>query len=119
VETRLEGPPLHRISVDRVLSIVQAAQHKGASLNADAFDRALLLLGDMPGVRADSGNTAGIAALTNSLDGTVAIAIHSLPSVSSSGKGCQSTVTDHGKHCPLPAGSNPIDGKPQPPKGMA
>ena len=47
---QLEGqPPLH-IKLDTVLSIFDARQKKGALLNADALDRALLLADDLPGV---------------------------------------------------------------------
>lgn len=47
--TRFEGKP-SRIATERLLPIVEAAQAKGAPLNADALDRALLLLNDLPGV---------------------------------------------------------------------
>ena len=46
---RIEGAT-QRASNRRLQGIVDAAQHPGAPLNADALDRALLLIGDLPGV---------------------------------------------------------------------
>lgn len=51
---RIEGEPPRRLSLDRVRAMVAAAQAQGAPLNANAIDRALLLINDMPGVRVAS-----------------------------------------------------------------
>ena len=48
-EVRIEGST-QRASNSRLQGIVDAAQRPGAPLNADALDRALLLMGDLPGV---------------------------------------------------------------------
>jgi hemolysin activation/secretion protein len=42
-----------RISATRVQQMVDAAQRPGKPVSADALDRALLLIGDLPGVRAN------------------------------------------------------------------
>lgn len=55
--TRLSGPAPTRVDADRIDRFVQAAQPVGAPLNADALDRAILLIDDLPGVSA-SGNLA-------------------------------------------------------------
>lgn len=47
---RFEGAPPGRVPAERLRPIVQAAQPSGQYLNADALDRALLLLQDVPGV---------------------------------------------------------------------
>lgn len=47
---RLEGNPPLRLKLEHVLATVEAAQPKGAPLNAEKLDRALLLLDDLPGV---------------------------------------------------------------------
>jgi len=54
---RTLGAAPSRIGLDRVLKFVDAAQPVGQPLNADAMDRALLLIDDLPGVGA-SGNLA-------------------------------------------------------------
>jgi hemolysin activation/secretion protein len=51
-DVRLDGPRPSRIAPERLLPFVHSAQPKGAMLNAPALDRALLLLGDMPGITA-------------------------------------------------------------------
>jgi hemolysin activation/secretion protein len=48
-----------RASNGRLTGIVDAAQRPGAPLNADALDRALLLIGDLPGVAATGSLTEG------------------------------------------------------------
>ncbi len=47
---RLEESAVQRLSPDRVLAMIDAAQPAGAPLNADALDRALRLADDLPGV---------------------------------------------------------------------
>ncbi len=46
----LEGSPPLRLSPSAALGMIESAQTKGASLNADAIERALLLIDDLPGV---------------------------------------------------------------------
>ena len=48
--TRTEGDASRRIPEATILRMVQAQQPAGAPLKADALDRALLLIGDLPGV---------------------------------------------------------------------
>jgi hemolysin activation/secretion protein len=48
-----------RVSAARIESIVDAAQGPGLPVNADALDRALLLIGDLPGVSASGRLTEG------------------------------------------------------------
>jgi hemolysin activation/secretion protein len=48
---RVEGKREH-VSVAQVASIVDAAQAPGAPVNANALDRGLLLIGDLPGIAA-------------------------------------------------------------------
>ena len=55
---RIEGST-QRASNGRLRGIVDAAQRPGAALNADALDRALLLIGDLPGVVATGSLTEG------------------------------------------------------------
>jgi hemolysin activation/secretion protein len=47
---RVEGQTL--VSAARIERIVQKAEAQGSAVNADALDRALLLIGDLPGVSA-------------------------------------------------------------------
>ena len=47
----VEGNPRH-VSAGQMQRIVGASQTRGAPVNADALDRALLLIGDLPGVTA-------------------------------------------------------------------
>lgn len=54
---RVEGRPPLRMPLARILAVVEASQARGAPLNADAIDRALLLIDDFPGVTA-GGNLA-------------------------------------------------------------
>lgn len=49
-QVRMEGTAPTRVPFDRLVSIVGAAQPHGAALKAQAMDRALLLLDDMPGI---------------------------------------------------------------------
>ncbi|NHZ33416.1 ShlB/FhaC/HecB family hemolysin secretion/activation protein [Massilia rubra] len=59
-EVRLDGgAAAARIAPQRLIAMVDAAQSKGALLNADALDRALLLLGDLPGVTVTGSLSAG------------------------------------------------------------
>ena len=46
----IEAEKLERISLDRLKAVVDRAQTAGQPLNAEALDRALLLLSDLPGV---------------------------------------------------------------------
>ena len=55
---RIDGST-QRASNGRLTRIVLAAQKPGASLNADALDRALLLIGDLPGVVATGSLSEG------------------------------------------------------------
>jgi hemolysin activation/secretion protein len=48
-EVHVEGAPT-RVSVARLRSVVEASQPIGAPVNGDSLDRALLLIGDFPGV---------------------------------------------------------------------
>jgi hemolysin activation/secretion protein len=48
---RLEGEPT-RVSAARLTAVVESAQPPGALVNGDALDRALLLIDDLPGIRA-------------------------------------------------------------------
>ena len=56
-KTRLEGVPPSRLTAGRAEATIAAAQPAGQPLNANALDRAMLLLDDLPGV-AVSGNLA-------------------------------------------------------------
>lgn len=47
---RLEGPPPRRIDGERIRATVARAQPEGTDANTDRLDRALLLLGDLPGL---------------------------------------------------------------------
>lgn len=47
---QLEGNPPVRVEAERLLETIAAVHPKGAPLNADKLDRALLLLDDLPGV---------------------------------------------------------------------
>ncbi|PWC54645.1 hypothetical protein TSO221_07420 [Azospirillum sp. TSO22-1] len=47
---RLEGPPANRIDTDRIRATIERAQPEGTAANTDRLDRALLLLGDLPGL---------------------------------------------------------------------
>lgn len=47
---RLEGPPPSRIGIERIGATVERAQPEGTAANTDRIDRALLLLGDLPGL---------------------------------------------------------------------
>jgi hemolysin activation/secretion protein len=58
-EVRVNGES-KRISPDQAKHIVERAQRVGRPLNADALDRALLLIGDMPGVHAAGSLAEGI-----------------------------------------------------------
>lgn len=55
--TRFDGAPPRRIAPSRLIAGVEAEQAKGAPLNAEALDRAVLLAEDLPGV-AVSGSLA-------------------------------------------------------------
>ncbi|HLO64199.1 MAG TPA: ShlB/FhaC/HecB family hemolysin secretion/activation protein, partial [Azonexus sp.] len=57
----LDGKSPHRFSADTALRMIDAAQGKGEHLNAEAIDRALLLLDDLPGVSATGSMRAGQA----------------------------------------------------------
>lgn len=46
----LEGPPPRRIDTDRIRATIERAQPEGTAANTDQLDRALLLLGDLPGL---------------------------------------------------------------------
>ncbi len=48
-KVHVEGQP-QRASPARLAAVVEAAQPAGAGLNVDALDRALLLIGDLPGI---------------------------------------------------------------------
>lgn len=48
--TQLEGNPPLRVKAERLLGAVDAAQPKGAPINANQLDRSLLLLDDLPGI---------------------------------------------------------------------
>jgi hemolysin activation/secretion protein len=48
-----------RVSVDRLDSMVDASQRSGTPLHADALDRALLLIDDLPGLRATGSLSEG------------------------------------------------------------
>lgn len=56
-EMRRDGPPPTRISEAQAQAYVSAVQARGEPLNADALDRAMLLIEDLPGA-AVSGNFA-------------------------------------------------------------
>ncbi|WP_332860098.1 ShlB/FhaC/HecB family hemolysin secretion/activation protein [Janthinobacterium svalbardensis] len=49
-QVRMEGTAPTRVPFDRLVPIVAATQPHGAALKAQAMDRALLLLDDMPGI---------------------------------------------------------------------
>ena len=49
-----------RVSADRIARMIDAAQPPGAPVNADALDRALLLINDLPGVSATGRLSAGL-----------------------------------------------------------
>lgn len=57
----LDGKSPQRFSGDAALRTIEAAQNKGEHLNAEAIDRALLLLDDLPGVSATGSMRAGRA----------------------------------------------------------
>lgn len=63
---RVQGEP-QRISAGRLKAYVDAAQKPGSPVNADALDRALLLINDLPGVRATGNLTAGRQQATTDL----------------------------------------------------
>ena len=46
----IDGTPSTKVATSQVLSIFDAQQKRGESLNTDALDRALLLADDLPGV---------------------------------------------------------------------
>lgn len=48
--SRLEGPPPARINPDRIKATIDRAMPEGEAANTDQLDRALLLLGDLPGL---------------------------------------------------------------------
>lgn len=56
---QLEGEPPSRIDPAMALRIVEAQQPTGAPLNANALDRALLLVDDLPGVSATAALAPG------------------------------------------------------------
>ena len=56
---QLEGEAPERIDPDLALRMVQAQQPTGEPLRADALDRALLLIDDLPGVSATAALTPG------------------------------------------------------------
>lgn len=72
-KTIIEGPS-QRIASVRVQKMVEAAQSAGKPLNAAALDRALLLIGDLPGVSANGrlaeGSNPGDSDLVVSLTDT-------------------------------------------------
>jgi hemolysin activation/secretion protein len=49
-----------RVSADRLKSMVETSQRPGALLNADALDRALLLIDDLPGIKAAGSLSEGM-----------------------------------------------------------
>ncbi len=53
------GAAATHVGMDRIQAFVDAAQPTGAPLNADALDRALLLIDDLPGVSATGNLAAG------------------------------------------------------------
>ena len=53
-----KGEPT-RVAAERIVAIVDAQQKKGAALNSDAIDRALLLANDLPGVTTAGNLKAG------------------------------------------------------------
>lgn len=55
----IEGAAPRHAAVEQLLGIVEAAQPKGAPLSAQALDRAVLLLNDVPGVHASASLAAG------------------------------------------------------------
>jgi hemolysin activation/secretion protein len=57
--TVIDGKAPQRFSKDAALRMIEAAQNKGERLNAEAIDRALLLLDDLPGVSATGSMRAG------------------------------------------------------------
>lgn len=56
---RLEGAASTRMTAARMRAMVEAAQPEGAPLSVDGLDRAVLLLNDVPGVRASASLAAG------------------------------------------------------------
>lgn len=58
-QARIDGAGASRVPAARMLPFVTRAQPSGAVLNADALDRALLLMQDMPGVATSGSLTAG------------------------------------------------------------
>lgn len=48
-----------RVAAARIAGIVETAQQPGAPVNGDALDRALLLIGDLPGIRATGSLSEG------------------------------------------------------------
>jgi hemolysin activation/secretion protein len=49
-----------RVSTDRMKNIVDASQRAGTPLKADALDRALLLIDDLPGIKASGSLSEGV-----------------------------------------------------------
>ena len=63
---QVQGQP-RRISAARLRAYVDAAQKSGGPVNADALDRALLLMNDLPGTRTTGSLTAGRQQATTDL----------------------------------------------------
>jgi hemolysin activation/secretion protein len=61
-KTRIEAAPEARIRPQRLRALVEANQAPGQPMRADALDRALLLLQELPGVRAGGSLQEGQAA---------------------------------------------------------
>lgn len=61
-QVRLEGEAASRVPFERLQAFVAKAQPSGAMLKADALDRALLLIDDLPGVNAEGSLAAGAQA---------------------------------------------------------
>lgn len=57
-KVQLDGQP-HRVSQNRLRGMVEDAQRPGAPVSANALDRALLLIDDLPGVSAKGQLSAG------------------------------------------------------------
>lgn len=84
---RVEGEPT-RISSARLQRIIESAQSRGDLLNADALDRGLLLINDLPGVNATGSLAAGAAPsetdlVLNAMDGPLVSGNISLDNVGS------------------------------------
>lgn len=56
---KLDGPQTKRVAPDQINAIFGARQIRGASLNTDALDRALLLADDLPGITVAGSLAAG------------------------------------------------------------